>query len=107
MNVIQPFRRRIIIEALVKALLIGLIIFGVAMVGVAATYIILHENILAICIGAPIALVLGMSVGIPVFLHAKAMKLKIIQYRLDALGLDERVTTMAEFRHDKSYVTQV
>lgn len=107
MNVIQPFRRRIVIEALVKALLIGLIIFGVAMVGVAATYIILHENTLAICIGAPIALVLGISVGIPVFLHAKAMKLKILQYRLDSLGLDERVTTMAEFRHDKSYVTQV
>ena len=107
MNVIQPFRRRIIIEALVKGLLFGVMIFGVAMVGVAATYIILHENILAICIGAPIALVLGMSVGIPVFLHAKAMKLKVLQYRLDSLGLDERVTTMAEFRHDKSYVTQV
>ena len=38
MNVIQPFRRRIIIEALIKALLIGLIVFGVAMVRVAATY---------------------------------------------------------------------
>lgn len=107
MNVIQPFRRRIIIEALVKGLLFGFMIFGVAMVGVATTYIILHENILAICIGAPIALVLGISVGIPVFLHAKAMKLKVLQYRLDALGLDERVTTMAEFRHDKSYVTQI
>ena len=107
MNVIQPFRRRIIFEAVIKALLIGLLIFGVAMVGVAATYIILHENILAICIGAPIALVLGISVGIPVFLHAKAMKLKVLQYRLDSLGLDERVTTMAEFRLDKSYVTQV
>ena len=107
MNVIQPFRRRIIWEAIVKALLISLLVVGVAMVGVAATYIILHENILAICIGAPIALVLGILVGIPVFLHAKAMKLKELQYRLDNLGLDERVITMAEFRHDKSYVTQI
>ena len=107
MNVIQPFRRRIIIEALVKALLIGLIVFGVAMVGVAATYIILHEELLAICIGVPVALALGLAVAIPVFLRVKEKKLSQLKYRLDSLGLQERVSTMAEFRLDKSYVAHL
>ena len=107
MNVIQPFRRRIIFEAVIKALLIGLLIFGVAMVGVAATYIILNEELLAICIGVPVALALGLAVAIPVFLRVKEKKLSQLKYRLDSLGLQERVSTMAEFRHDKSYVAHV
>jgi DNA repair exonuclease SbcCD nuclease subunit len=77
------------------------------MVGVAATYIILNEELLAICIGVPVALVLGLAVAIPVFLRVKEKKLSQLKYRLDSLGLQERVSTMAEFRHDKSYVAHV
>jgi hypothetical protein len=106
MNVIQPFRRRIIIEALIKTLLICLLIFGVAMVGVAATYIILHES-LVIIIGTVLSGLLSIIISIPIFLRSKAKKLRQLNYRLDALGLDERVSTMAEFRHDKSYVAQM
>ena len=86
MNVIQPFRRRIIFEAVIKALLIGLLIFGVAMVGVAATYIILNEELLAICIGVPVALALGLAVAIPVFLRVKEKKAKPIKISLRLLG---------------------
>ena len=107
MNVIQPFRRRIIAEALIKALLIGLVVVGVALVGIAATYIFLNENLIILCIGVPLALALGTAVAVPVFIHVRRKELQKIQYRLDALGLEERVSTMAEFRHDMSYVAHV
>ena len=81
------------------------------MVGVAATYIFLNGtllvNILVICIGVPLALALGILVAIPVFLHVRRKKLQALNARLDALGLEERVITMAEFRHDMSYVAHV
>ena len=106
MNVIQPFKRRLIIEAIVKSVLFGLLTFVLAMIGVAATYIIWHK-VLIIFIGALLSIALGIVVSIPVFICALRKRLKSIKYRLDSLGLEERVITMAEFRHDKSYVAQM
>jgi hypothetical protein len=107
MNVIQPFKRRVILEAVIKALLIGLLVAGLIMVGVAAMYVVTYENILVIAIGIPLAVVCLFAVAIPVFFMIMKSKLSQLNHRLDSLGLQERVITMAEYRHDTSYVAQV
>ena len=102
MNVIQPFKRRVILEAVIKALLIGLLVAGLIMVGVAAMYVVTYENILVIAIGIPLAVVCLFAVAIPVFFIVMKSKLSQLNQRLDSLGLQERVITMAEYRHDTS-----
>ena len=44
MNVIQPFKRRIVIEAVIKALLIGLLVAGLIMVGVAGVSLLVFNH---------------------------------------------------------------
>ena len=107
MNVIQPFKRRVILEAVIKGILIGLLVAGLIMVGVAAMYVVTYENILVLAIGIPLAVLCSIVTSIPVFLISMKAKLSQLNHRLDGLGLQERVTTMAEYRHDTSYVAQV
>ena len=107
MNVIQPFKRRVILEAVIKGILIGLLVAGLIMVGVAAMYVVTYENILVLAIGIPLAVICSIVTSIPVFLISMKAKLSQLNHRLDGLGLQERVTTMAEYRHDTSYVAQV
>lgn len=107
MNVIQPFKRRVILEAVIKAILIGLLVAGLIMVGVAALYVVTYENILVVAIGIPTSIIFGLAAAIPTFFQARKKKLGQLYHRLDGLGLHEGVTTMAEFRNDTSYVAHV
>lgn len=115
MNVIQPFEKRIKHEALIRALLIGLLVaccVELVAVGIAATIFIVSKsaiNLLLVIslIGILVALLSGVGAAIPTFIISKRKKLKELGHRLDSLGLDERVTTMAEYRHDNSYVAHI
>ena len=109
MSVIQPFKRRIVIEAVIKAILIGLLVTGLIMVGVATTSLLVfnHAETTFIIIGAIVSSVTGIVVGIIQFLKEKKEKLLQLDKRLDQLGLEERVVTMYEYKNNTSYVAQL
>ena len=115
MNVIQPFEKRMMIEAIIKSVLVGLLVAicsEIIMIGIAAILFVvlqLATNMfyLAPLIGIPVALLIGVGAAIPTFIKSKRKKLKELGRRLDGLGLAERVTTMEEYRHDNSYVAHI
>ena len=77
MNVIQPFKRRIVIEAVIKALLIGLLVAGLIMVGVAGVSLLVfnHAETMFIVIGAVVSSLAGLITGIIKFFKEKKEKL--------------------------------
>lgn len=109
MNVIQPFKRRIVIEAVIKALLIGLLVAGLIMVGVAGVSLLVfnHAETMFIVIGAVVSSLAGLITGVIKFLKEKKEKLLQLDKRMDQLGLEERVSTMTEYMNDKSYVARL
>lgn len=115
MNVIQPFKAKVIKEALLYAFLIGLLVacsVELLAVGVAATIFIVSKSVLnlftqIILFSLPGTILLGVVAAIPTFIKTKQSRLYELNYRLDNLGLDECVTTMSEYRYDNSYVARV
>lgn len=109
MNVIQPFKKKIMIEAIIKAVMIGVLIAGLVMVGVATLSVTIFDNsnITFIIVGAIIACIAGVAAGIPLGVKFKREKIETLTHRIDSLGLNEGVSTMMEYRKDNSFVARI
>ncbi|MBR2024333.1 MAG: hypothetical protein IKA02_00825, partial [Clostridia bacterium] len=110
-DLVKPFKRKVVIEAFVRAIATGLLygsglslllafIFRViAGVDMQQLYVVLTT------IGAGVAC--AIAIGVVTYKKRYAANASKVARRIDSLGLDERYTTMVEYRKDKSYVAKV
>lgn len=109
MNVIQPFKRRIVIEAIVKALVFGLLIGLALSLGSALIFrfVLFRIDFLAIIITIAIGLIGSVTLGIIIYKKRFRANSAKLARRIDSLGLEERVITMIEYQDNPSYVAKV
>lgn len=105
-NVFQEYRRKLIKESVLKALVCGASVgFAALFVTAIITWLVGLQSVglcLAICIGV---FVLGMGIATPIF-YNKNFKpnIKTIAMRIDELGLEERVLTMTELEGQDNFI---
>lgn len=109
MNVIQPFKKRIVIEALIFALAIALFVGLLGSLGATLIFrfVICDLSVVPVCIIVGVGLLLSVITGIIIYKKRYRTNNQKIARRIDSLGLDERVTTMIEYQKDQSYVAKV
>ena len=102
-EVFKKYYKKIGRESILKSLLYGLTIgFSLAFVCIAAGWLAGFKAGIYIGLGA---FVLSVAVASPLFYHLKFRPTtKKIAQRIDALGLEERMLTMAELENDNSFM---
>lgn len=111
-DLVRPYKKRLIIESLIRASAIGLF-FGLCLtLTLAVVFRFIPVNhygmqssyvLIAIGAGVLCALVLGTIIYLRRYNHG----IMTIAKRIDELGLEERVSTMVEYQADPSYVAKL
>ena len=105
----KPYRIKLVIEALIRAIMTGLF-FGLALSLVSACvfrFIVQEINAVAWIVTLGVGVATAIAIGVSTYLKRFRSNQNKLAKRIDALGLDERVTTMVEFKKDRSYVAKV
>ena len=105
----KPYKVKLVLEALLKAVMTGLF-FGLALSLVSALvcrFILLDVSQIPTLITFGIGIVAAITIGIITYVKRFKSGIDKLARRIDALGLDERVTTMVEFKKDRSFVAKV
>ena len=111
-QLVKPYKKRLIIESLIKASDIGLFLGLCLTLVTALIFRMFPQNWYGMQLGFVLSSVISgvvcaLIVGIVIYKIRYTHGIEQIAKRIDKLGLDERVSTMIEYQHDKSYVAKV
>ena len=111
-ELVRPYKQRLVVESLIRASVFGLF-FGLCLTLLTAiifrafpmNWYSMHWGFIVASVGAGV--VCATIVGIVIFITRYRYGIEAIARRMDRLGLEERVSTMVEYRRDKSYVAKL
>ena len=106
-QLVKPYKKRLIIESLIKASAIGTF-FGLCLTLITALiFRVFPQNWYGMQLGFVLSSVISgvvcaVIVGVIIYRVRYTHGIAQIAKRIDQLGLDERVSTMIEYQNDKS-----
>ena len=110
-NLIKPFKQKLTLETTIKAIATGLLC------GSALAFILALIFRIFVSYDMTQVYVIATTIGVGVLSSVVASFIAYIKYykltatetisKIDSLGLEERYTTMVEYRKDNSYVAKV
>lgn len=101
---LQRFRKRLATEGILRSALLG---FGIALILAAVAAVVCwFVGVNALFVALPVAIVLGAGASALLYFKKYRPTVKSVAAKVDELGLEERLITMAEFEGDTSYIAE-